>query len=131
MLKKTVIYFIVICVVYTILTVTSSTIYLIQGDEYDSHLHLINRFVITSIGVLSIWAYDLLRNYLKKYALFIHYPIVMGFVFGYVWFNGLFVELHPNAYRDIFFNFTAIYLLISLGLLGSWIYKTKKGKGIK
>ncbi len=34
-----------------------------------------------------------------------------------VWVSGLFIELHPDAYRDIILNFTAIYLLIAVGFI--------------
>ncbi|ERJ12709.1 hypothetical protein HLPCO_001049 [Haloplasma contractile SSD-17B] len=61
MLKRLRNYSVLICIVYTLLTVLSSSLSLIQGNEYDSHLHLISRFIITTIGVGSIWLYDFLR----------------------------------------------------------------------
>ncbi|MEJ6951336.1 DUF6608 family protein [Natronospora cellulosivora (SeqCode)] len=104
---------ILICIVYTVLTITSSTWALLAGRTTDTHFHLIMRFLLTSIGIGSI----LLFNFFPKWpptAIFaFHYAVTMGLVFILVGFSGFFVNLHPNAYRDIFLNFTLIYLLIS------------------
>lgn len=43
----------------------------------------------------------------------------MGLVFLYVWIIGFFETLHPNAYRDVFLNFTAVAVIL-------WIIATLK-----
>jgi len=47
----------------------------------------------------------------------LHYLATMGVILVLMWVSGFFIELHPDAYRDIFLNFTPIYLLIAAGFL--------------
>ncbi|WP_407080285.1 DUF6608 family protein [Candidatus Contubernalis alkalaceticus] len=44
----------------------------------------------------------------------IHYIATLIAVFFLVWFTGLFADLHPDAYQDIFFNYTGVYVIIIL-----------------
>ncbi len=106
-----------ICIVYTLLTITSSGYALLVGITTETHFHLLARFIITAIGVGSILMFNLLRRW-PLWAMFaIHYVATMGIIFGLVWVSGYFIELHPDAYRDIFLNFTPIYVLIAAGFL--------------
>ncbi len=102
-----------ICVVYTLLTVTSSGIGLLTGQETDTHIHILMRFLITSVGIGSILLFNLFPRWPLAAINIFHYVVTMGFVFVIVWISGFFIELHPDAYRDIFFNFTAVYILVS------------------
>ena len=47
----------------------------------------------------------------------------MGFILIVIWASGLFIELHPDAYGDIFLNFTPIYLVVAAGFLIKEKYK--------
>lgn len=60
----------------------------------------------------------------------IHYIITMTAVFSLVWVSGLFIELHPNAYRDIFLNYTVVWIIISFGLTKFIQYKDKNNANI-
>ncbi len=105
------------CVVFTLLTIISSVLAIINGQDINTHIHLLLRLSITIIGVCSI----LIFNYFSKWPLIavipIHYATVMGFVLFLFFLSGFFIELHPHAYRDIFFNFTPIYIIIAIGVL--------------
>ena len=102
-----------ICVVYTLLTVTSSGYGLLTGQETDTHIHLLLRFLITAVGIGSVLLFNLFPRWSLAAINVFHYAVTMGTVFAIVWVSGFFIELHPDAYRDIFFNFTAVYLLVS------------------
>jgi len=115
---------ILICIVYTLLTVTSSGYALLVGRTTDTHFHLLARFVITTIGIYSILIFNLLPRWHLWLMFALHYTLTMGIILMLVWVSGFFVELHPDAYRDIFLNFTPIYLLFAIGLLA--INKFKK-----
>ncbi len=108
---------IIICVVYTLLTVTSSIYGLALGRTTDTHVHLLLRFLITSIGVGSILIFNLFPRWKLAGIFALHYGVTMGFILLVVWASGFFIELHPDAYRDIFLNFTPVYILIALGFL--------------
>lgn len=103
-----------ISVIYTLLTIISSIWSLAAGQGTDTHVHLLFRFIITSIGVGSVLLFQLLPHWRLSWVLLIHYSITMGVVLLFVWVNSLFIPLHPHAYRDIFLNFTSIYLLLAI-----------------
>lgn len=103
-----------ICVVYTILTVTSSGYGLLTGQETDTHIHLLMRFLITAAGIGSILLFNIFPRWSLVAINIFHYAVTMGAIFIIVWISGFFIDLHPNAYRDIFFNFTAVYILVSV-----------------
>lgn len=42
------------------------------------------------------------------------YAISMGIVFFYVWLSGFIEPLHPDAYRDVFLNFTAVSICVMI-----------------
>ncbi len=106
-----------VCIAYTLLTIISSSYALLSGTTTETHFHLLARFVVTAIGIGSILMFNMLPRW-PLWAMFaIHYFATMGVIFGLVWVSGYFIELHPDAYRDIFLNFTPIYLLIAAGFL--------------
>ena len=106
-----------ICVVYTLLTITSSGYALLVGITTEAHFHLLARFAVTAIGIGSILMFNLLPRWPLWSMFALHYAATMGIILLLVWGSGFFVELHPHAYRDIFLNFTPIYLLIAAALL--------------
>ncbi len=114
---------ILICVVYTLLTVISSIYGLAVGRTTDTHVHLLLRFLITVIGIGSILIFNLFPRWNLAGIFALHYGIVMGLILIVVWTSGFFIELHPDAYRDIFLNFTPIYLLVAVGFLIKKKYK--------
>ncbi len=114
---------ILICIVYTLLTVTSSGYALLVGRTTDTHFHLLARFVVTTIGIYSILIFNLFPRWSLWLMFALHYSVTMGIILMLVWVSGFFVELHPDAYRDIFLNFTPIYLLFAIGLLVMNKYK--------
>ncbi len=117
---------ILICIVYTVLTVTSSGIAILQGQTTDTHFHLLIRFAVTFIGIGSILIFNLFPDWPVTAIYSLHYAVTMGAIFLLVWISGFFRDLHPNAYRDIFLNFTVIYILIAAGFI---IYGKRKRKG--
>ena len=116
---------ILICIVYTLLTIASSGYALLVGRTTETHFHLLTRFAVTSIGIGCILMFNLLPRW-PLWAMFaIHYTATMGIIFGLVWVSGNLIELHPDAFRDIFLNFTPIYFLIAAGFLIRNKYRRK------
>ncbi|SCZ05785.1 DUF6608 family protein [Alkaliphilus peptidifermentans] len=103
-------------ITFTVLTLISSIYSIANGRLYDTHTHLIMRFIITAIAIGSLYVYDWFNKKPLYLVHIIHYIITMTAVFSLVWVNGLFIELHPNAYRDIFLNYTVVWIIISFGL---------------
>ena len=104
------------CVIYTIVTILNSVLYLIQGYRNDpsGNWHELTRAVIVLIGVL---AYELavrlpVKNLLLRSVL-IYIP-TMGLAFGFVWLNQFIEPLAESAYKDIFINYTGLFIIVSI-----------------
>jgi UDP-N-acetylmuramyl pentapeptide phosphotransferase/UDP-N-acetylglucosamine-1-phosphate transferase len=110
-------YAIILSVLFTVLTLTSSIYGLLIGETMETHSHILSRFLISTIGVSGIGLYDAFRHIRKIVFLPIHYALMMSLVFFYVFVQSLFTELHPTAYRDIFFNFSIPYIAVATTLL--------------
>ena len=116
------------CVIYTIVTIANSVLYLIQGyrDDPSGNWHELTRAVIVLIGVL---AYELakrlpVRNLLLRSVL-VYIP-TMGLAFGFVWLNRFIEPLAESAYRDIFINYTGLFIIVSvIAVIRSEIIKRK------
>lgn len=119
-----------LCFTFTFLTVLSSFVALLQGQEHDTHIHIISRFFVTLIGIGSFYLFMFLKKIMKNSCFLIvtsvHYMITMSFIFIFIWVQGKFLELHPNAYRDIFWNFSLVYLGIASIYYLYEKYKMKK-----
>lgn len=106
--------FILFSSIYTITTILSSSLQLIQGQPADTNFHILNRAAIVFIAVITILLFDKIRLKNPILSYFVPYAISMGVVFFYVWLTGFVEPLHPDAYRDIFLNFTAVAACVML-----------------
>ena len=120
--------FILFSMIYAVTTILSSSLQLIQGQPTDTNFHILNRAAIVLIAVITIALFDKIRlkNPVLSYA--VPYAISMGLVFFYVWLTGLVEPLHPNAYRDIFLNFTAVAACVMLVIFAKdrWLSNRKR-----
>lgn len=120
-----------IFVAYAGLTLVSSTLALATGGTTDTHVHLLLRFGMTTIGVGAFYAHGLVRRRRAATS-----PVVMGLAtyalalaaaMAFVWLYGLVEPLHPDAYRDVFLNFTAVgAVLTALISMAAW-WRRRRG----
>ena len=103
------------CVIYTIVTIMNSILYLIQGYRNDpsGNWHELTRAVIVFIGVV---AYEMavrlpVKNLFLRSVL-IYIP-TMGLAFVFVWLNRFIEPLAESAYKDIFINYTGLFIIVS------------------
>ena len=103
------------CVIYTAVTILNSVLYLAQGyrDDPNGNWHELTRAVIVLIGVA---AYEMavklpVKNIFLR-ALAVYVP-TLALAFGFVWLNHFIEPLAGSAYRDIFFNYTSLFILVS------------------
>ena len=114
--------------IYTAATLLNSAIYLSKGvfEDPSGNWHEIDRAVIVLVAVI---AYALIR-YIKVNNFFLKDIIVyvptMLLVFLYVFLRGLTVELASTAYRDIFINYTAGFLFVTIIVLIVNVIRKKK-----
>lgn len=104
------------CGIYTLATILNSILYLTKGvyEDPNGNWHEIDRAIIVLIGVLAIELYIhvKVKNRLVS-ALIVYIPTLL-LVFGYVWLSGLREPLANSAYRDIFINYSTMFLGVSL-----------------
>lgn len=117
-----------ICILFTITTVISSTIQLVQGIEYDTNSHILLRMAICVIAVVFILIFMKLRIRNIYLRALVQYILSMGCIFLLIYFLGLFIELAKTAYKDIFLNYTIPFVIIAAIIILKNNRKTGKQK---
>lgn len=107
---------IIYSIIYTITTISSSAIYLFLEirDDPSGNWHEITRALIVLIGVL---AYELAKHLpIKNVVLrtLVVYVVTLGCAFFVVWSTQFIEPLAKSAYKDIFINYTGLFLTISI-----------------
>ena len=102
--------------IYTVITLLNSVLYLCNGiyEDPSGNWHELDRAVILLIGIT---AFELCTNLPVK-------PLMLRYVIAYipslllafacVWFSGLREPLAKTAYRDIWINFTGLFIVLCL-----------------
>ncbi len=103
-------------VIYTVITLLSSILYLGNGiyEDPSGNWHELDRAIILLIGFA---AFKLCTDLPIKSLIFryiIAYVPSQLLAFAYVWFTGLREELAKTAYRDIWINFTCLFILLCI-----------------
>jgi hypothetical protein len=118
--------FILFSIIYAVTTALSSSLQLYQGQLTDTNFHILNRAAVILIAVITIILFDKIKLKSKLLSYLVPYAISMAIVFFYVWLTGFIETLHPNAYRDIFLNFTAISICVMIVIFIKDKWKGKK-----
>lgn len=110
---------IIYSIIYTITTISSSTIYLFLEirDDPSGNWHEITRALIVLIGV---FAYELAKHLpIKNVVLrtLVVYVVTLGCAFFVVWSTQFIEPLAKSAYKNIFINYTGLFLTISILIL--------------
>ncbi len=116
----------IFCIIYTMATILNSVLYLVQGyrDDPNGNWHELTRAVIVLIGVT---AYELatkipIKNLFTR-SIVVYIP-TMGLAFGFIWLNQFIEPLAKSAYRDIFINYTSLFVIVSMvAMIGNSIIK--------
>ena len=117
-------------IIYTVITLLNSMLYLCNGiyEDPSGNWHEIDRAVILLVGVA---AFELCTSLPIK-PLILRYVIayipsqLLAFVF--VWFTGLREPLAKTAYQDIWINFTGLFIVLSAVNAIISAYKKKRAK---
>ena len=116
--------------IYTAATLLNSIIYLSKGvfEDPSGNWHEIDRAVIVFIVVLAyaLIRYVKIKNFFLK--VLIVYILTMLLVFLYVFLRGLTVELAKTAYRDIFINYTAGFVFVTIVVFVVKIVRKKESR---
>jgi len=104
------------CGLYTFVTIVNSIVYLSDGiyEDPSGNWHEIDRAIIVLIGILAfaMCKHLKIRNiFLRLLAAYI--PTIL-LAYGYMGLTTLREPLAASAYRDIFVNFTGMFLVVAL-----------------
>ena len=118
---------VIMCVFFTVATILDVLFCTVLNIETaTSHYHLITRLVLCVIGVAPLSLFKHLEK-LSLWALYpIHYALCCLLSLGYVYIESFYVQLHPNAYRDIFRSVTLVYFLFAATSLGMGLTRTAR-----
>lgn len=123
MIKKVKFFSIMLCLFFSILTVLSSTLQLIQGRESDTNIHILMRFAICVIAVLFWATFSAIRLKNVILTVIVQYISSMVLIFAGLYISGFFIELADSAYRDIFLNYSIPFVIITAIVI---IYSKRK-----
>ena len=117
-------------VIYTAITLLSSVLYLSNGvyEDPSGNWHELDRAIILLIGMTAFMLCTSLpvKPVILRYA--IAYVPSQLLAFGYVWFTGFREPLAKTAYRDIWINFTSLFVLMCIANTVISVCKEKKKK---
>ena len=116
------------CALYTIATIINSVVYLAKGvfEDPSGNWHELDRAVLVLIAVIAfaLIRYLKIKNvWLKVLAVYVP---TMLLVFLYVFLRGLTVELASSAYRDVFINYTAGFVFVTIVVFVITLISRKK-----
>lgn len=106
----------IFCVIYTIVTIVNSIGYLASGvyEDPSGNWHEIDRALIVLIGVMAYEMATRLQINNSLIRMIVTYVPTMMLTFFYVWLSGFRESLVSSAYRDIFINYTGLFLIVSV-----------------
>lgn len=105
-------FFPTVCVIYTILSLSKIFFEWIALRQFGNlQLDFLEMFAITVIATLVLSQYYRLQKFPLLPVIIGQYAAIMALVMLWVWCGGHFVELHPNAYRDMFVSVTVPYMM--------------------
>ena len=117
-------------IIYTVITLLNSVLYLCNGiyEDPSGNWHELDRAMILLIGMA---AFELCTSLPVR-------PLILRYVaayipsqllaFAYVWFSGLREPLAKSAYRDIWINFTCLFVMLCLIDSAISIYRKRHGQ---
>ena len=117
-------------IIYTVITLLSSVLYLCNGiyEDPSGNWHELDRAMILLIGIAAFGlctklpVKPLILRYVSAYI-----PSLL-LAFAYVWSTGLREPLAKTAYRDIWINFTSLFVLLCIINTVTLVCRKKKGQ---
>ena len=116
--------------IYFAATILNSLIYLGKGvfEDPSGNWHELDRAVLVAIAVVAyaLIKYVKINNFFLK-VVTVYVPTLL-LVMLYVFLRGLTAELASTAYRDVFINYTAGFIFVTIVVLVATIIRKKAKK---
>ena len=120
-------YFVVVCVVYTILSLSKLIMEALIGhkDTYYSQ-NIISLFVITLVATLILSAHYYLQDIPLVIVIIGQYVVLIGMVMSAIWLEGQISPINETAYRDMFLSVSIPYLILMALYYIHFFHEVKK-----
>lgn len=120
-------YLLSVCVVYTILALTKVLLEGISGRQDPYYvLNFGILFVITCFAAFVLFMHRIFHRVPLLFVMIGQYVIVMGTVLLGIFVISKFMEISPNAYRDMFLQITVPYIVFAGIYYASYFHDVKK-----
>lgn len=121
----------VVSSIFTCLLIGKIILESIMGYRDENYAeNILTLFVITIIATMILSIHKYLTNIPVLLVMLLQYGVLMGGVMGAVWLESRFVDMHPDAYRDMFWSVTIPYLLLAGMYYISFFRKIKRANAL-
>lgn len=87
--------------------------------------NILTLFAVTVAATLILSVHKFLPNIPTLLLMLLQYVVLIGGVMGAVWVKSHFADMHPNAYRDMFWSVTVPYVVLAGAYYISFFKKIK------
>lgn len=120
-----------VCIIYTLLSIFKVISESILNGGIDKNQG--NFIWIMAMSIVATFVISL-HYYLQDFSIWLviigQYIILITFVMICIWIEGHFVELHPDAYKDMFRSFTIPYIVGAAIYYFKFCYEVRKANVI-
>lgn len=75
--------------------------------------NILTLFVITVVATFILSMHQYLPNVPILLVMLLQYAVLIGGVMGAIWIESHFVDIHPDAYKDMFWSVTVPYVVLA------------------
>lgn len=120
-----------VCVVYTLLSIFEVILEsVINGGIDNNKGNLIWMLALSAIATFVLFLHYYLRSFPIGLVIIGQYIALVAVIMVCIWIEGHFVELHPDAYKDMLRSFTIPYIIgATIYYLKFW-YEVKRANAI-
>jgi hypothetical protein len=120
---------VLVCILFTIATMLDLVLCVLQGFADITYKHLLDRFILCTLASLTLLVFRRFEKLSMLAILIIHFFICIIMMLLYAWSGTLYMELHPDAYRDAVRTVFIVYpFIIGGGLIIDGIRTAKANR---
>ncbi len=121
----------VVSCVFTCLLIGKIILESIMGYRDENYVeNILTLFVITIAATFILSMHKYLPNVPILLVMLLQYVVLMGSVMGAIWIESHFADMHPDAYKDMFWSVTVPYVVLTGVYYISFFRKVKKANAL-
>lgn len=117
--------------VFTCLLLGKVILESIMGHRDENYVeNILTLFIITVAATFILSMHQYLQDLPIMLVMLLQYGLLMVSVMGGIWLESRFTDMHPNAYRDMFFSVTIPYIVLAGLYYISFFRQIKKANAL-